>query len=151
EKATIGPSGTPVIEGFRVNQSTLEVTTTGPVLPLLVMPDGRRVAGFVAPGVEVNQVFGSRTAAQRDGTPTVEVPAGAIGTCRPVLLALEDGPVTVRVVGAFRGQAVYRGEARRDVRRGDQLSAEIVQWLASSGADPASLGADPRTARVTGG
>ncbi len=151
EKATIGPTGPPVIELFRVNQSTIEVTTSGPVLPLLIMPDGRRVAGFVEPGIEVNQVFGSRTAMRQDGSRTVDVPAGAIGTYRLVLVALADGPFTVRVVGAFRGEPVYRAEARQDIRRGERLSAAIVQWLASSGADPASTGADPRTARVAGG
>jgi hypothetical protein len=151
EKVTIGPTGPPVIEVFRVNQSTIEITTSAPVLPLVVMPDGRRVAGFVEPGIEVNQVFGSRTATTQDGTRTVEVPAGVIGTYRLVLVGVADGPFTVRVIGAFRGEPVYRAEARRDIQRGERLGAAIVQWLASSGADPASTGADPRTARVAGG
>ena len=66
-----------------MHRSTIEITARGPVWPLVVMPDGVRLAGFVAPGIEVNQVFGSLTA-QRDAARLVEVPAGAAGpyTCR---------------------------------------------------------------------
>jgi hypothetical protein len=148
QKATLGPSGPPVIEPFRVHLSTIEVTTRGPVLPLVVMPDGQRVAGFVEPSIEVNQVFGSRTARTQDATRTVEIPAGASGTYRLVLAALADGPFTLEVVGAFRGEPVFRTEAGGTIRRGEPLTAGIVPRLATP---PASVALDPRTARLTGG
>ncbi len=56
----------------------LEVVTTGPVLRFMAMPDGNRLARFVEPGIEVNQVFGSLTAVRADGR-IVEVPAGLPG------------------------------------------------------------------------
>ena len=47
------------VRPIHLNVSTLRITTSGAVLPLLEMPDKARVAGFVVPGAEVNQVFGS--------------------------------------------------------------------------------------------
>ena len=70
-------------ETFSVHRSTVEIVARGPVVLLVVMPDGVRLAGFVDPGIEVNQVFGSLTA-RRDDMRIVEIPGGApgpIGSC----------------------------------------------------------------------
>src|SRR5258705_6870953 len=54
--------GVPVTaEPFAPSASALEIRTTGPVVPLVRIPDGSQAAGFLAPDVEVNQVFGSLT------------------------------------------------------------------------------------------
>jgi hypothetical protein len=72
--------GSPVIaEPFVASASMLEVRTSGPVLPLVRMPDGRVAAGFLAGPVEVNQVFGSLTEGGRDNKWLIEVPAGHEG------------------------------------------------------------------------
>jgi len=85
-----------------VNRSTLEITTSGPVLPFVTMPGGPRLAGFVPPGIDVNHVFGSLTAAAPGGARTVEVPAGLSGPFVVTLTAVGDGPFTVTVVGRTR-------------------------------------------------
>jgi hypothetical protein len=145
EKATAVAGRPALVEAFAVHQSALEVVVTGPVLPLLVLPDGQRVAGFADPGVEVNQVFGSLTAVRAARGRIVEVPAGVPGTYRLVLGAMGDGPFEVSVIGRFRSLPVYSGGARGRVSAGDRLIAEITQQVAKEGA------ADPRTARVTAG
>jgi hypothetical protein len=58
-RARLGLTATP--EPFVAGSSVLEVRTSGPVVPLIRMPDGRRSAGFLADDVEVNHVFGSLT------------------------------------------------------------------------------------------
>jgi hypothetical protein len=145
EKATAVAGRPAVVEPFAVHRSTLEVIVTGPVLPLLVLPDGQRVAGFVEPGVEVNQVFGSLTAIRGARGRVIEVPAGAAGTYRLVLAAVGEGPYEVTVSGRFLALPVYGGGARGRVSAGERLAAEITQQVAAEGA------ADPRTARITGG
>jgi hypothetical protein len=139
QKVTLATGRPAAIEGFAVNQSTLGVATTGPVLPLVVMPDGRRVAGFVQPGIDVNQVFGSLTAGPA-GARTVEVPAGMAGPFMLVLIAVGDGPFTVTVTGRHRGAETYRQEQTGQAHRGQGLRAEIIQTM--------SGGSDPRTARA---
>jgi hypothetical protein len=129
-----------VVEPFAVHQSALEVSVVGPALPLVVMPDGVRAAGFVPPGVEVNQVFGSLTEAGRAAPRVVEVPAGAAGPYRVVLTGVENGPYTVTVVGRYQGGTVYRWERRGDIRAGERLGLEVTQGMSSD--------RDPRTARV---
>lgn len=140
QKATLAAGRPAVAEPFAVNQSTIEVVTSGPVLPLVVMPDGVRLAGFVEPGVEVNQVFGSLTAVRPGAGRTVEVPAGQTGPFVLFLAAVGDGPFTVTVVGRHRGAVTYRHERTDTVRRGQGLRAEIIQTL--------SGGVDQRTARA---
>ena len=140
QKVTLASSRPAAVEGFAVNQSTLGVVTSGPVLPLVVMPDGRRVAGFVEPGIDVNQVFGSLTAGTA-GSRSVEVPAGLSGPYVLVLVALGDGPFTVTVTGRHRGTETYRQEQSGQARRGQGLRAEIIQTM-SSGPDPRSARAD---------
>jgi hypothetical protein len=144
EKATAVAGRPALVEPFAVHQSSLEVAVTGPVLPLLVLPDGQRVAGFLEPGVEVNQVFGSLTAVRGDRGRIVEVPAGVPGTYRLVLGAVGDGSFEVSVIGRFRSLPVFGGGGRGRVRTGDRLVAEITQQVAEGAADP-------RTARVVAG
>jgi hypothetical protein len=139
QKATLAAGRLPATEGFAVNQSTLEVATSGPVLPLLVMPDGVRVAGFVPPGIEVNQVFGSLTAGGT-GARTVEVPAGLSGPFVLWLAAVGDGPFTVTVTGRHQGTVTYRHERTGTAQRGQAQRAEVIQLM--------TAGADPRTARA---
>ena len=139
QKATLLPGRPAAVDGFSVNRSTLEVVTSGPVLPLVAMPDGQRVAGFVAPGIEVNQVFGSLTAGG-PGARTVEVPAGLAGPFVVVLTAVADGPFTVTAIGRHAGAVTYRHERAGSTHRGEALRAEITQVMAEE--------SDPRTARA---
>jgi len=44
-------------EPFVAGTSTLTIESTGPVVPLLQLPEGRVSAGFLSEDVEVNQVF----------------------------------------------------------------------------------------------
>ena len=139
QKVTLGPGRAVAVEAFAVNQSTLGVATSGPVLPLVVMPDGRRVAGFVEPGIDVNQVFGSLTAGP-PGSRTVEVPAGVSGPYVLMLVPVGDGPFTVTVTGRHRGTETYRQAQSGHAHRGQGLRAEVIQTM--------SGGRDPRTARA---
>jgi hypothetical protein len=132
-----------VVESFAVHRSALEVSATGPVLPLVVMPDGVRVAGFVPPRIEVNQVFGSLTTAASTAARLVEVPAGAAGPYRVELTGIQSGPYTVTIVGRYQGATVYRWERSGDIRAGDRLGLEVTQGMMEAG--------DPRTARVVVG
>lgn len=127
-----------------MNRSTLEITTSGPVLPLVTMPGGPRLAGFVPPGIDVNQVFGSLTAAAPGGARTVEVPAGLSGPFVVTLTAVGDGPFTVTVVGRYQGVVTYRHERAGTAHHRQSLRFEVIQLI-----DPTSAGApDPRTARA---
>ena len=144
EKGTVAPDGAVVKDTFAVNASTIEVVTDGPVLPIVVMPDGVRAAGFAVPDIEVNQVFGSFTGV-RDGRRVIEVPAGLAGPFRLVLVAVGDGPYAVTVTGRARERVVYWNERRGRVRVGDRLGGEIVQRFGEFERP------DPRTARVTDG
>ena len=137
---------------FATNQSALKIVTSAGVLPLVVMTDQVRVAGFVAPGVEVNQVFGSITEAGTDGSHLIQVPAGATGPFTLVLEGLKDGPYSVRVSGLFKQkkddqvyQSVYQQEVSGTIRKGERLVSEITQQI-----DPATAG-EPKTAKVQGG
>src|SRR4029077_9103943 len=66
-------------EPFVAGTSTLAVESSGPVVPLLQMPDGRLSAGFLAEDVEVNHVFGSLTASRGAQRFILEGPAGPRG------------------------------------------------------------------------
>jgi hypothetical protein len=133
----------PAQEPFAVNQSSLKITASSAVLPLLLMAEKARVAGFVAPGIEVNQVLGSLTGLGGSGERIIDVPAGAAGPYALALEGLRDGPFTVEVVGFFKGNEVYRHNLSGTIRKGARLSAEILQTM-----DPAS-GDEPKTAKVT--
>jgi hypothetical protein len=125
-KATIPPRSRQVTEEFAVHRSTVEVVARGPVWPLVVMPDGVRLAGFVDPGIEVNQVFGSLTA-RREDVRIVEVPGGAPGPYRVLLAGLADGDYLVTVTGRVRGRAVYLRKWTGTIARGQRLEGGVVQ------------------------
>lgn len=144
QKATLAPGRPVQTESFAVNRSTIEITTSGPVLPLVTMPGGPRLAGFVPPGIDVNQVFGSLTKAAPDGARTVEVPAGLSGPFVVTLTGVGDGPFTVAVVGRYQGVVTYRHERAGIAHHGQTLRSEVVQLI-----DPPAAGApDPRTTRA---
>lgn len=156
EKTTVQPSQyafrfgfrldpDPVATPFSVNQSALKVAASENVLPLIEMEDKARVAGFVTPGVEVNQVFGSFTGASTDGARVVEVPAGAQGPFRLILEGVKDGPFTVTVTGLYNGEPVYRQELAGTIKKGERLSTEIIQQL------DRDLASHPKMARIVSG
>ena len=132
--------GSPVVpEPFVPSASVLEVRTSGPVLPLLRMPDGRIAAGFLAGEVEVNQVFGSLTERQGGDRWLVEVPAGHDGPYTLILTGTGTGSFGAKVSARYGGMAVYRQEMKGDVSQGERLFTRITHDL---------NGKDPKTARV---
>jgi len=126
QKATIRPRARPMTEEFSVHRSTIEIAARGPVWPLIVMPDGVRLAGFVDPGIEVNQVFGSLTA-RRDDVRVLEVPAGLPGPYRVFLSGIADGSYVVTVTGRVGGRAVYARKWTGTITRGERLEGGVVQ------------------------
>jgi hypothetical protein len=144
EKATIGPAGSPVVERFAVNQSVLEISAPPGVLPLLEMPDRARVAGFIAPGLTVNQVFGSFSGV-RDGRYVIEVPAGRRGPFTLILEGRRQGPFAIDLTGRYREELVYRSTVSGTIAEGERLAVEIVQHL-----DPRSPDSNPRTIAIQG-
>jgi hypothetical protein len=147
EKTMVQPNGgnQPVPAAFSVNQSTLRVTASAGVLPLVVMDDGVRVAGFVAPTIEVNHVFGSLTKANEDGTHIVQVPAGATGPFTVVVEGVRDGAFTLTLVGSFKGKKVYEQELAGSIKKGERKKTMVTQQL-----DPATA-AERKTAKLDGG
>jgi hypothetical protein len=146
ETTTLMPAGQSVgVRPIKLNASTLRITTSGGVLPLLQMPDNVRVAGFVAPGVEVNQVFGSSTTSDGE-TYTIEVPGGSTGPYNLVLEGQRDDGFSVDVEGLTGGQQVYAESLSGSVGTGERLIASITQQL-----DPGPSAGMPRTAIVRAG
>jgi hypothetical protein len=132
--------GQPVTaEPFAASASTLEIRTTGPVVPLVRMPDGSRAAGFLAPDVEVNQVFGSLTEAKGGQRWLVEVPGGHEGPYTVILTGTGTGPYTARITGRYAGFSAYRQDVRGEARPGERLFTRITQTV---------KGPDPVTARA---
>lgn len=132
--------GVPVIaEPFVPGASALEIRTTGPVVPLVRMPDGSVAAGFLAPDVEVNQVFGSLTEAKGGQRWLVEVPGGHEGPYTLILTGAGAGSFTARVSGRYLGFTTYRQEIRGEARPGERLFTRITQTV---------KGQDPLTART---
>ncbi len=132
--------GVPVTaEPFAPSASTIEIRTTGPVVPLVRMPDGSRAAGFLAPDVEVNQVFGSLTEAKGGQRWLVEVPGGHEGPYTVILTGAGTGPYTARITGRYAGFSAYRQDVRGEARPGERLFTRIMQTV---------KGPDPVTARA---
>jgi len=127
-------------EPFVPSASVLEIRTTGPVVPLVQMPDGQVAAGFLAEDTEVNQVFGSLTEAGRGQRWLVEVPAGAPGAYTLVLTGVGDGPFAVRVAARYVGFTTSRQEITGETHPGDRVFTRITQRV---------HGDDPRTARAS--
>ena len=128
-------------EPFVAGASTIEIEASGPILPLLQMPDGGVAAGFLAEDVEVNQVFGSLTASRGRQRWVVEVPAGAPGAYTLILTGAGAGPFTAQVSARYAGFRVYRQALTGEIRPGERLVTRIV---------PSVKGDDPETARVAG-
>jgi hypothetical protein len=126
-------------EPFVASASVLEIRSSGPVLPLVRMPDGRQAAGFLAEDVEVNQVFGALTEAGRGQRWLVEVPGGHEGPYTLILTGAGAGSFTVRVSARYAGFPVYRQEITGTIRPGERLFTRINQSV---------KGEDSRTARV---
>src|SRR5262249_36331881 len=80
-------------EPFVPSASVIEIKTSGPVVPLVRMPDGQTAAGFLAEDVEVNQVFGSLTQSNGGEPWAGGVAGGGPGGCTAVLAVLGGGPV----------------------------------------------------------
>jgi hypothetical protein len=124
---------------FVPSASVLEVTTSGPVVPLVRMSDGRGVAGFLAENEEVNQVFGSLTEARRGRRWLVEVPGGTEGAYTLVLTGIGTGPFTVNVSARYAGFTASRRQLTGEVGPGERLVSRITLGV---------KGPDPQTARV---
>lgn len=124
---------------FAVHAATMRVEAPSNVLPLVQMPYHAIVAGFVAPGIEVNQVYGSATRVHADGRRTVEVPAGGAGPYTIVLDAVADGPFEVIVLGLYRGGPNYRLVFRGTAAKGERLWTSVAQDMPES----AGLGSGP--------
>src|SRR5260370_5916825 len=103
-------------EPFVAGASTIEIESSGPVVPLLRMPDGVVAAGFLAESVEVNQVFGSLSASRGKQRWTVEVPAGAGGGYTLILTGGGAGPFNARGSARFAGVRIYPQEVAGGVR-----------------------------------
>ncbi|MGH7348882.1 MAG: hypothetical protein ACREI6_02620 [Candidatus Rokuibacteriota bacterium] len=129
------------VEGqpFVASASVLEIRSSGPVVPLVRMPDGNQAAGFLAPDVEVNQVFGSLTEAKRGQRWLVEVPGGHEGPYTLILTGTGAGPFTARISARYLGFPAYRQEIRGEARPGERLFTRITQTV---------KGDDPLTARA---
>jgi hypothetical protein len=123
----------PQTEPFFVNAMTLRVEASPGVWPLLEMPTLPLQAGFVAPGVEVNQVYGSVTRVSADGTRAIEVPAGYPGPYTVRLQGASMGPFTVTMTGLFRGAPVYRLDFSGTIERDEWLWTSVQQDLQQTG------------------
>lgn len=144
----VGPGGSAQPAPFAVMASTLRVVASRGVLPLLQMPYHTLLAGFVAPGVEVNQVYGSVTRAHPDGTRSVEVPAGFLGPYTLMVEGREETPFTITLVGLSRGSETHRVELCGRIGRGERQWTSVMQDMPT----PESLtsGAGPEGARAQG-
>jgi hypothetical protein len=138
--ARVGWPVTP--EPFIAGTSTLTIESSGPVVPLLQLPDGRVSAGFLSEDLEVNQVFGSLTSSRGRQRWVVEVPAGEAGEYPLVLTGVGEGPFTVQVSTRYMGFRVSRETLTGEARTGERQVARITTRV---------KGDDPRTARVQSG
>jgi hypothetical protein len=147
QTTTLRPaSPAPASQPVHFSASTLRVTTSGGVLPLLEMPDGTRVAGFVNPGIEVNQVFGSFTDASDDETYTIEVPGGEIGPFTLMFEGQRDDAFSVHIAGLADGNQVYAETLFGTITPGERMVSVITQRL-----QEAPSANNSRTAIVRGG
>jgi hypothetical protein len=144
QRVTLKPGGPPAVASFRVNLSTLRITAPPGVLPLLLMPDRARLAGFVAPGIEINQVFGSKTSQGADGSHALEVPAGLPGPYLLVLDSDRDGTDYVNMAALVEDAPVDLETMFVRLTKGGRAATQISLTI-----DPATA-KEPRTARVTG-
>lgn len=114
---------------FAITFSTLRVVASPNVLPLLEMPYTPLLAGHVAPGIEVNQVYGSITRVEADGRRSIEVPGGYPGPFGLFIEGRESGPYEVLVTGLFGGSQTYQARLTGTIEKGQRLSTSIMQEL----------------------
>jgi hypothetical protein len=146
QTTTLPPTAADVnVRPIHLNRSTLRITATGAVLPLLETPDQVRVAGFVAPGLEVNQVFGSFTDSGED-TYVIEVPAGEAGPFTLMLEGQRDDAFTVDVEGFVDGNPAYAQQLSGTIGVGQRLITAIAQEF-----EPGPSASAPGTAIVRAG
>ena len=118
---------------FSVMAMTLRLETSPNAWPILEMPYFPLQAGFVSPGVEVNQVYGSITNVNPDGTRVIEVPAGYPGPYTVRLHGAADGPYRVMMLGLHRGAEVYRIELTGTIARDQWLWTSVQQEMPETG------------------
>ena len=126
-KATVSAQRRLVTEEFSVHRSVVEIVARGSAWPLVVMADGVRLAGFVPPGIEVNQVFGSLTVRRPDGTWVVEVPGGFPGPYHVLLTGIADGEFAVTITGRVNDRTVFTRRWSGAITRGQRLAGGLTQ------------------------
>jgi len=130
-------------QAFFSNHSALRVETPVSVLPVILMPDRARMAGFTDPETEVNQVFGSYTGIDGEGHRVVEVPAGVSGPFTLILQGEQDGPFLIRIGALYKGVPVDQHQVSGTLQRGARLAAQLTQQLEG-------MTNDAKTAKVSG-
>jgi hypothetical protein len=118
---------------FAITSSTMRIVASPTLLPLVEMPYTPLLAGYVAPGIEVNQVYGSVTRIEADGRRAIEVPAGYPGPYDLFVEAVADGPYEVQVLGFFRGSPTYQVRLTGTAQKGQRLSTSIMQEVPEIG------------------
>lgn len=129
---------------FFSNDSALRVTTSPGGWPLILMADKARLAGFVSPRFEVNQVFGSFTGLTEQGGHIIEVPAGVAAPFTLIVEGHTSGPFEVTIAGLHKGAQVSQQRLSGTVKKGERLVTTIMPQL-----DDATAG-DPKTAKMVG-
>lgn len=129
---------------FFSNDSALRVTTSPDGLPLILMADKARLAGFVSPRFEVNQVFGAFTGLTEQGGHIIEVPAGVAAPFTLIVEGQTSGPFEVTIAGLHKGAQVFQQRLSGTVKKGERLVTTIMPQL-----DDATAG-DPKTAKMVG-
>jgi len=129
---------------FFSNHSALRVTTSPDVLPLVLMADKGRLAGFISPRVEVNQVFGSFTGLAEQGGRAVEVPAGVAAPFTLIVEGQTSGPFEVTIAGLYKGGQVSQQRLSGTIKKGERLVTTIMPQL------EAATAGDPKTAKMVG-
>ncbi len=150
QEAMVQHGRAPAPQPHAVSRSWLQITAPAEVLPLVLLPDKTRVVGYVAPGIEVNQVLGSVTGVKAGGTHIIEVPAGASGPFRLVLEGRREGSFAVKIVGLLRESQskeseAYHQELPGTIKKGERVVTEITQQLDSA------TSRDPKTAKIQSG
>lgn len=148
-RSVLNPGQMDVVKGtqpsaphpFFSNHSALRITAPPSILPLIIMPDETRVAGFLGRGIEANHVFGSYTGSDANSHRMVEVPAGVQGPFTVVLKGESDGPFQITIAALYKGAVIHQNQISGTIKRGDRLSVQITQQL-EPGPD------DPKTAKI---
>lgn len=136
-----GASSNP--QPFFSNHSALRVDAPVSVLPIILMPDRARMAGFTDPETEVNQVFGSYTGMDGEGRRVVEVPAGVSGPFTLILQGEQEGPFLIHIGALYKGVPVDQHQVSGTLQRGARLAAQLTQQLEG-------MTNDAKTAKVSG-